>query len=344
MELRRVSLSAIKPYERNPRKNGDAIDAVAESIRQCGYCAPIVTDESLVILAGHTRYAALRRIGWKECEICIVPGLTDEQKRKYRLLDNQTNTLATWDLDLLQTELEGLDFGNFDFGFDTLIEEREERHEQAKERTQQAVCDILNLDKAQFEGVGKYDIPALKPVYELPEIREWIGFNYVLSDKDPEGKAVHFFVDDYQFERLWKNPQKYVEKLSRYVCVATPDFSPYGDMPLAAQIWNHYRKHWVGKYLQDAGLTVIPTIRASTDPRSFDWYLEGEPEGGIVLISSMWTGKQSGADIFREEYGRMYKTLNPRKVFLYGTELDNLPGDIERIPRFTEKRFQNGQG
>lgn len=162
MELRRVSLSAIHPYERNPRKNGNAIDAVAESIKQCGYCAPIVCDENLVILAGHTRYAALRRIGWKDCEVCVVPGLTDEQKRKYRLLDNQTNTLATWDFDLLSAELEGLDFGGFDFGFDTLIDERTEQHERDKERTQQAVCDILNLDKAQFSGVGKYDIPALK--------------------------------------------------------------------------------------------------------------------------------------------------------------------------------------
>lgn len=342
MQVQYKKLSEIHPYERNPRRNDGAVDAVAESIRQFGWKVPIVIDSHGVIVTGHTRLKAAKKLGLDSVPCIVADDLTPEQVRAYRLADNKVAEFATWNLDLLETELEGLDFSGFDFGFDALLGEREERHEQAKERTQQAVCDILNLDKAQFEGVGKYDIPALKPVYELPEIREWIGFNYVMSDKKPEGKAVHFFVDDYQFERLWKNPQKYVEKLSRYVCVATPDFSPYGDMPLAAQIWNHYRKHWVGKYLQDAGLTVIPTIRASTDPRSFDWYLEGEPEGGIVLISSMWTGKQSGADIFRQEYGRMYKTLNPRKVFLYGPQLDNLPGDIERIQRFTEKRFGNG--
>ena len=63
MEIRKVALSAIKPYESNPRINDDAVDAVAESIRQCGYCAPIVVDENMVILAGHTRHKALTKLG-----------------------------------------------------------------------------------------------------------------------------------------------------------------------------------------------------------------------------------------------------------------------------------------
>ena len=63
MELKRVPLSAIKPYPGNPRINDEAVDAVAESIRQCGYCAPIVVDENMVILAGHTRHKALTKLG-----------------------------------------------------------------------------------------------------------------------------------------------------------------------------------------------------------------------------------------------------------------------------------------
>lgn len=117
MELKRVSLETIKPYESNPRLNDSAVDAVAESIRQCGYCAPIVVDENMVILAGHTRHKALNKLGWQDCEVCIVAGLTSEQKRKYRILDNKTNELAKWDFDLLKKELDGLDFGEFDFGF-----------------------------------------------------------------------------------------------------------------------------------------------------------------------------------------------------------------------------------
>lgn len=119
MELKRVPLDTIKPYESNPRINDEAVDAVAESIRQCGYCAPIVVDENMVILAGHTRHKALKQLEWHEVEVCIVPGLTSDQKRKYRVLDNKTNEIAGWDFALLDQELAELDFDGFDFGFHT---------------------------------------------------------------------------------------------------------------------------------------------------------------------------------------------------------------------------------
>lgn len=118
MELTLTKLKDIKPYERNPRRNDNAVDAVAESIKQCSYIAPIIVDEDGVILAGHTRYKALKKLGYTECEIIVKAGLTDEQKRKYRILDNKTNELAEWDIDFLNMELDGLDFDGFDFGFD----------------------------------------------------------------------------------------------------------------------------------------------------------------------------------------------------------------------------------
>lgn len=117
MELQKLKLTDIHPYERNARKNDQAVDAVAESIRQCGYIAPIIVDEDHVILAGHTRWKALKKLGRTEDECVVKSGLTDEQKRKYRLLDNKTAELANWDFDLLADELEGLDFDGFDFGF-----------------------------------------------------------------------------------------------------------------------------------------------------------------------------------------------------------------------------------
>lgn len=117
MELVTLKLTDIKPYERNARNNDQAIAAVAESIRQCEYIAPIVVDENNVILAGHTRWKALKQLGRTEAQCVVKSGMTDEQKRKYRLLDNKTAELAEWDVDLLADELNGLDFGGFDFGF-----------------------------------------------------------------------------------------------------------------------------------------------------------------------------------------------------------------------------------
>lgn len=141
MEIVKLKLSQIKPYEKNPRRNDGAVDAVVASIEQCGYCSPILVDENNVILAGHTRYKALQKLGWEEAEVCVRSGLTDEQKRKYRLLDNKTNEFASWDFDLLADEIEGLDFGDFDFGFsmetednDSYVDDFFDRGVEAKEK------------------------------------------------------------------------------------------------------------------------------------------------------------------------------------------------------------------
>jgi site-specific DNA-methyltransferase (adenine-specific) len=117
-QLKTVSLADMKPYANNPRHNDGAVDAVKESIRQCNYIAPIIVDEDNIILAGHTRYKALQALGKTEAEVMIVTGLTEEQKKKYRLLDNKTNEMASWDIDLLEVELEDIDFEGFDFGFE----------------------------------------------------------------------------------------------------------------------------------------------------------------------------------------------------------------------------------
>lgn len=121
-DYKKIKLSDIKPYEKNPRKNDLAVDYVVESIKQCEYISPIIIDENNVILAGHTRYKALKKLGYKEVECVRKYGLTDEQKKKYRLLDNKTNEYATWDFDLLKDELADIDFGdlNIDWCIDDL--------------------------------------------------------------------------------------------------------------------------------------------------------------------------------------------------------------------------------
>ena len=114
MELKKIELSKIKPYEKNARKNDEAVEYVVKSIQQCDYVAPIILDENNVILAGHTRYKALKKLGYKEAQCVIKSGLSEEQKRKYRLLDNKTNEFAEWDFELLQDELADLDFKDLD--------------------------------------------------------------------------------------------------------------------------------------------------------------------------------------------------------------------------------------
>ena len=329
-------LDELVPYEKNPRKNTKAVKYVANSISEFGFKVPIVIDENNVVICGHTRLLASEKLGMDEVPCIIAKDLTEEQIKAFRLADNKVSEKAEWDFDLLNEEMDELfNFDMEDFGFEFVDEEKNKRD------TQNKVEGILNLNKATFTGVGKYDIPQLEPTYdyEIGEIKEWIGFNYVLSDKEPEGKAVHFFLDDYQFQRLWNNPEKYIEKLKRYEVVLTPDFSPYGDMPMATQIFNHYRKHWVGALLQEYGVKVVPTIRASRDERSFEWYLDGEPKGGVVCISSMWTADEEAKKYFMKEFNTMVETLKPEKIYVYGNEVEGLEGNIEYIQPFTRKRF-----
>lgn len=328
------------PYENNPRINDEAVEYVKNSIKDFGFKVPIVVDKNNVVICGHTRLKASEELGLKQVPCVIADDLSESQVKAFRLADNKVSEKALWDNKKLDIELEDIkldDIDMEDYGFNILDEFD---HEVNAFTTQERVENILNLGIAQFKGEGEYDIPILKPVKKLPKIKEWIGFNYVLSDENPEGKAVHFFVDDYQFERIWNNPEAYVEKLSKYVCVATPDFSPYGDMPNALQIYNHYRKHWVGAYLQSRGIKVIPTIRCSTDERSLKWYLDGEPHNGIVIISSMWASKDGIDKVFKKEYNTMYEVLEPKKVFIYGSEVQSLQGDIEYIKNFTQKRWE----
>ena len=115
MKLMVMDTGKIIPYENNPRFNDEAVEAVAESIRQCGYVQPIIVDEDMVILAGHTRLKALKMLGVEKCQVIVYEGLTEEQKRKFRYLDNKTGEAAEWDLAKLEEELEGLDLGELDF-------------------------------------------------------------------------------------------------------------------------------------------------------------------------------------------------------------------------------------
>ena len=111
----------IKPYENNPRHNETAIDAVASSIKEFGWKQPLVIDKDNVIVVGHTRWLAAKKLGLNEVPCLIASDLTDEQIAAYRLADNKTNELATWDFEKLKTELESIsDIDMSQFGFEEL--------------------------------------------------------------------------------------------------------------------------------------------------------------------------------------------------------------------------------
>ena len=125
-QLLRMKLADLVPYENNPRHNEEAVEATIASMQQCGNIDPIEVDENNVILSGHTRRLALLKMGYEESDVIRVTGLSEHQKKKYRILANKTNEFAGWDFDKLEEELEGLDFEGFDFGLDFLNDDLED--------------------------------------------------------------------------------------------------------------------------------------------------------------------------------------------------------------------------
>jgi len=347
MKIIDQDINKLIPYENNPRINDQAVEELANSIREFGFKNPIVVDKNNVVINGHTRLKACKLLGYKTVPTLIADDLTPEQVKAYRLADNKVAENSKWDKKLLKAELEGLgdldlSFDMVDFGFMS-----EEEHAENQANTQNLVTNILNLGHGQFLGDGKYDIPMLLNNATLPKnIEEWIPFNCVLTETNPKNKGVHFFIDDYQFERVWNKPEKYVEKLKKFAIVCAPDFSPYGNMPMATQIYNHYRKHWVARYWQEHGVNVISTIRASTNPESLKWYLDGNPEGMPFVISNMWTGERYGDGkkyFLQKEFKKAYETIKPRRLYVYGRPMEELPKDAVYIETYADRRHRNGE-
>ena len=144
MKVVTYQIADVKPYENNPRNNDSAVDAVAASIREFGWQQPIVVDKDGVIIAGHTRYKAAKKLKCDTVPVVVADKLTDEQVRAYRLADNKTGELAGWDFSALEEELAGLaqiDMQQFgfagseaeDFNIDNLFAEAAPKEKEAKE-------------------------------------------------------------------------------------------------------------------------------------------------------------------------------------------------------------------
>lgn len=124
MDVKLWKIGDVKPYEKNPRRNDSAVNAVAASIQEFGWKQPIVVDKDGIIIAGHTRYKAAQKLGLKDVPVVVADDLTEEQVRAYRLADNKTGELAGWDFSALEEELGALtDFGMEQYGFESAAEE-----------------------------------------------------------------------------------------------------------------------------------------------------------------------------------------------------------------------------
>lgn len=189
-----------------------------------------------------------------------------------------------------------------------------------------------------FSVSGKFEIPAIAPVTELKPL-EWRCFGEYRTLSINPNTGIHFFTDDYRFNSCWRQPLKYADMFARAGAVMSPDFSMYRDMPLALQLYSHYRKHWLGQFWQTRGAVVIPTISWS-DSASWDFCFDGEPRGGIVAVSTVGVKRDKEAfGLFSAGWSEMLDRLSPKRVIVCGEVFDFMARDVlvEQFGAFTDK-------
>lgn len=317
LKIEYIETSKLTPYNKNAKKHPkEQVRIIANSIKEFGMSDPIgVWGDENIIVEGHGRLEACIKLGMTSVPCIRLDHLTDEQRRAYTLAHNKTNE-SQWDFDLLDEEINELpefDFVNFGFEF---AEEEETPKKNERLRTDECYnLPQVDLDRCE----GYYQMPILEATDYIP--KNLIGFNYVLSAKSTNA-GVHFYLDDYQFERVWNKPLEYIEVLQDFDCVFTPDFSLYLDMPIAMKIWNVYRSRFIGQLMQDAGITVIPTV-SWAEEATFDFCFDGIPENSVLTISTIGVKRSEEAmEIWKKGVDELIKRKTPSCLLVYGGEVD----------------------
>lgn len=186
--------------------------------------------------------------------------------------------------------------------------------------TRRGCKDVFNaflVALANFAGI--FEFPVINPTYWIPN--NLISFSKCLSSKS-FNYWVHFYEDDYLFERVWRQPRKYLEILKRFNGVILPDFSLYRDMPLVMQLWNIYRSRAIGHWLQKNGVKVIPNIRFG-DKRTFRICCDGISKHCVIAVGSHGNLKNPiDRKIFLEGLDVVVKRLQPKAIVVYGSAPD----------------------
>ena len=317
LNIETININDLIQYKNNAKKHPQKqIDKIKRSIQEFGFNDPIAIDENNMIIEGHGRYEALKQLGYENVECIRLNNLSEEQKKAYILVHNKLNMDTGFDNKLLNEELfsiDNIDMSDFDFkiDFDDIFKENE-RH-----RTN----DTYNLDLIDIENSSNnfWQMPIIKNNNFIPD--KLIGFNYAKTSKE-KNAGIHFYLDDYQFERLWNNPEEYVDILKQYECILSPDFSLYMDMPMPMKIWNIYRSRQIGQYYQNQGIKVIPTL-SWAEPETFKFCFEGIPQGSIVSISTIGVKKNKEAlKIWKQGVDELIKQIKPSTILIYGGKID----------------------
>lgn len=333
-KIEQIPIDRLVAYKNNSKKHPEKqIKILMKSIEEFGFITPCLIDENNNIIAGHGRTEAAKQLGMKKIPCVRVEGLTEEQRKAYIIADNKLTELGGWDKDIVAAELSELDIKEFDIssiGFtvndlQNIIDSQLKPYGAERERT----ASIYNMDMLENVQLNNdfWQMPKIKKQDYIP--KKLVGFNYAKTCKDTEA-TIHFFIDDYQFERIWNDPEKYISILKKFECVISPEFSLYWNMPTPMQIWNAYRNRFIGALLQEYGITVIPSV-IWADEKSFEFCFEGIEEGSIVAVETNGTKSKEIYPRWKAGMDELIKRIKPSTILVYGGKNDYDFGNINVI-------------
>lgn len=182
------------------------------------------------------------------------------------------------------------------------------------------INDVLKEKYIIGAELTKLGFPILNPVrVNLSKLRP-VPFQNAGKEKKPKECVAHFFTDDYRFERVWNNCEKYLDILENFKYVCSPDFSCYSGMPYVLQLWQVYRSRAISHFLFANGISVIPTVTWSGE-ESFDFCFDGLPQNSTLAVSTNGCFTQNGKECYRIGFEEMCKRLNPYNVLVIGREI-----------------------
>lgn len=321
------NVSELVPYENNPRNNDDAVDYVANSIKNFHFQVPIVIDKNNVVIAGHTRLKACHKLGIKEVPCIVADDLTPQQVKAFRLADNKTSELAEWDIDKLDIELGEIpDIDMGEFGFDDI---QIDGIEEQKEIIEDEVPEVQEEPKAK-----------LGDIYQLGRHRLMCGDSTIQEDVDKlmnGNKADMVFCDapyGYKYESNRQDKYKMLQNDDKIL-----DFIPaiWGTMKDNCPVYEfcgwQSLKQWL-EYFENTSLDLKNVIIWKKNNWSMG-DLKGAYAGQYEVILYLNKGRvelngSRDTDIweFDREPPKMHPTMKPIELIAYALKKSSKKDDV----------------
>jgi hypothetical protein len=314
----RRDLASLIPSARNARTHGPAqVAQIARTIERFGWTNPVLVDEGGEIIAGHGRVMAAKELGLDQVPVMVAAGWTSEQKRLYALADNRIALSAEWDDAILAAELRSLseiaDLSLAGFGADEIdkILAKTEGPDKLDDVSDELPGAAALKDWINFDSTLPWNIPPIRADLLAPwpdkEVKAWASDEDVFPDDGEswyvwnfrlgsvrglpaDRKILGFYTDDTRFECMWDETPKWVAKILNvgFRVAISPNYSMYMGEPRAVHLWATYRARWVGRYMQEAGIALIPDVNWA-DAASFEYCLLGIPENAPAISVQLQT-------------------------------------------------------